>query len=55
MLRDSGEAFWEPFATNFNTPDTPTIQALVRHYLLDGQMPSGYCREYSPSDKLWNE
>lgn len=23
MLRDSGEAFWEPFATNSNTPETP--------------------------------
>jgi hypothetical protein len=52
-LRDSGTAIWDPFATGANTPDTPTNQALVRFYLLDGQMPATYGREYDPDDALW--
>lgn len=55
MQRDFGSHFWSTFISGSSLPKTPTIQALVRHYLLDGVMPDTYCKTYSGTDKMWND
>lgn len=55
MQRDAGDYFWERFSGGGNVPDEPVVQALVRHYLLDGQMPSAYCKTYGPSEAMWTD
>lgn len=57
MQRNSGQYLWDVYTAKerYNLPDSPTIQALVRHYLLDGTLPSVFCRTYSSSDRMWND
>lgn len=53
MQRDSGQVFWDKFRADSNMPQSPVIQALIREYLLDGEMPSVYCLTYGPSEQMW--
>ena len=57
MQRDAGSALWNQFTavTQYSLPDTPVMQALVRHYLLDDSMPSVFCKTYESSDKIWTD
>lgn len=62
MYRDWGSVFWGIFVNQSNLPGWPTgspgshsIQALVRHYVLDDEMPSTYCKLFDADDSMWNE
>jgi hypothetical protein len=62
MYRDWGLVFWDIFGNHLNLPGWPVtnprsypIQALVRHFVLDDQMPSTYCKLYDADDSMWNE
>lgn len=55
MHRDAGSGQWGTFtsATQYSLPDSPTIQALIRYYLLDDTMPGVFCKTYDSSDEMW--
>lgn len=55
MQRDSGSLFWDKFTSGPNLPNTPTIQALIRHYLLEDRMADVPCKTYAKTDTLWTE
>lgn len=55
MLRDHGSFAWDTFVDDSNVPATPTIQALVVEYLLDGEIPTEFCVTYAPGDQMWTD
>lgn len=55
MQRNFGQYFWDQFTSDSNMPDTPEVQALVRHYLLDDQMASEFCIQYGPAEAMWTD
>jgi len=55
MQRNAGAYFWDTFTSGTSLPKTSTMQALIRHYLLDDTMPSVFCKTYDSSDKMWTD
>jgi hypothetical protein len=57
MQRNAGSLLWDRFTgpTQYALPDTPTMQAFVRHFLLDDTMPLVPAKTYERSDKLWTD
>ncbi len=53
MQRKSGSHFWDTMVSGYNFPNSPTIQALSRHYLLQGRMADDLCKKYDSTDQLW--
>jgi hypothetical protein len=53
MQRKSGSYFWDKMVSGPNFPKSPTIQALSRHYLLQGKMAEELCKKYDSTEQLW--
>jgi hypothetical protein len=53
MQRKFGSHFWDRMVSGANFPKSPTIQALSRHYLLQGRMAEELCKKYDSTEQMW--